>query len=104
MTVPHAAPVSERDREVLRGFAHRIDSSDAGAHNNLGVLYYTKGLYAEAVDALTKALEIQRQRDGIGESHKLLGMILHEMGAISNDQLIDTLKRMNGSSQALKRI
>ena len=35
---------SERDREVLRSFARRIDPSDAGAHNNLGVLYYNKGL------------------------------------------------------------
>ncbi len=53
---------------------------------------------------VTEALELQRDRDGIGESHKLLGMILHEMGAISNDQLIDTLKRMNGSSQVLRRL
>jgi hypothetical protein len=53
---------------------------------------------------VTEALVLQRDRDGIGESHKLLGMILHEMGAISNDQLIDTLKRMNGSSQVLRRL
>jgi tetratricopeptide (TPR) repeat protein len=50
--------VSTRDREVLRGFARRIDASDAGAHNNLGVLYYTKGLYEEAVEAFTKALDL----------------------------------------------
>jgi tetratricopeptide (TPR) repeat protein len=49
---------SERDREVLRSFARRIDPSDAGAHNNLGVLYYRKGLYEEAVDAFTRALEL----------------------------------------------
>ena len=30
---------SERDRDVLRSFARRIDPSDPGAHNNLGVLY-----------------------------------------------------------------
>jgi tetratricopeptide (TPR) repeat protein len=47
-----------RDREVLRSFARRIDPSDAGAHNNLGVLYYNKGLYEEAVAAFTKALEL----------------------------------------------
>ena len=35
------APVlSERDLAVLRSFARRIDASDAGAHNNLCVLYY----------------------------------------------------------------
>ncbi len=49
---------SQRDRDVLRTFARRIDPSDAGAHNNLGVLYYNKGLYEEAVSAFTQALEL----------------------------------------------
>ena len=49
---------SERDRDVLRSFARRIDPSDAGAHNNLGVLYYNKGLLAEAVTAFSRALEL----------------------------------------------
>ena len=49
---------SERDRDVLRSFSRRIDPSDAGAHNNLGVLYYHKGLYEEAVAAFTRALEL----------------------------------------------
>ena len=49
---------SDRDRETLRSFAHRIDPSDAGAHNNLGVLYYNKGLHEDAVAAFTKALEL----------------------------------------------
>ena len=35
--------LSERDLAVLRSFARRIDPSDAGAHNNLGVLYYKRG-------------------------------------------------------------
>ena len=51
---------SERDRDVLRSFARRIDPSDAGAHNNLGVLYYNKGLYQEAVAAFMKALELDQ--------------------------------------------
>jgi tetratricopeptide (TPR) repeat protein len=50
--------VSARDREVLKSFARRIDASDAGAHNNLGVLYYNKGLYEEAVGAFMRALEL----------------------------------------------
>ena len=49
---------SERDRAVLRSFARRIDPSDAGAHNNLGVLYFNKGLYEEAVQAFMRALEL----------------------------------------------
>ena len=49
---------SDRDRDTLKSFARRIDPSDAGAHNNLGVLYYNKGLYEESVAAFTKALEL----------------------------------------------
>jgi tetratricopeptide (TPR) repeat protein len=49
---------SERDREILRSFARRIDPSDAGAHNNLGVLYFNKGLYEDAVQAFMRALEL----------------------------------------------
>ena len=49
---------SERDLAVLRSFARRIDPSDAGAHNNLGVLYYNKGMYEEAVGAFMRALEL----------------------------------------------
>lgn len=50
--------LSERDLAVLRSFARRIDSSDAGAHNNLGVLYYQKGLVAEAIAEFSRALEL----------------------------------------------
>ena len=49
---------SERDREVLRSFAHRIDPGDAGAHNNLGVLYYNRGMTPDAVGEFTRALEL----------------------------------------------
>ncbi len=50
--------LSERDLAVLRSFARRIDPSDAGAHNNLGVLYYQKGLVEEAIAAFVRALEL----------------------------------------------
>lgn len=50
--------LSERDREVLRGFVARIDAADPGAHNNLGVLYYNKGMIEEAVAAFARALQL----------------------------------------------
>lgn len=49
---------SERDRAVLRSFSSRIDRGDAGAHNNLGVLYFNKGMAAEAVAEFTRALDL----------------------------------------------
>ena len=56
MTAP---VVSERDLVILRSFASRIDPSDAGAHNNLGVLYFRRGLDREAAQAFTRALCIR---------------------------------------------
>ncbi|MFI5280235.1 MAG: tetratricopeptide repeat protein [Gemmatimonadales bacterium] len=53
-----ATAVPERDLEVLRSFARRIDPSDAGAHNNLGVLYFRRGLAPEAVQSFVRALEL----------------------------------------------
>ncbi len=55
MTGP--APV-ERELGVLRSLARRIDPSDPGAHNNLGVLYYEREMIPEAIAALTQALEL----------------------------------------------
>ena len=53
-----APALSERDLTVLRSFAQRINPSDAGAHNNLGVLYYQKGLIDEAIAEFARALEL----------------------------------------------
>jgi tetratricopeptide (TPR) repeat protein len=50
--------VVPRDADVLRALAGRIDPGDPGAWNNLGVLYHSKGLYAEAVDAFLAALAV----------------------------------------------
>ncbi|MEP6763675.1 MAG: tetratricopeptide repeat protein [Gemmatimonadaceae bacterium] len=43
---------------MLRALAQRIDQHDPRAFNNLGVLYHSKGMHADAVDALLKALAI----------------------------------------------
>ena len=57
---------SERDREVMRSFARRIDPSDAGAYNNLGVLYYNKGLHEEAVATNRELVASMRRLKEIG--------------------------------------
>lgn len=43
---------------LLRALADRIDQQDPGAFNNLGVLYHTRGLHAEAVEAFLRALTL----------------------------------------------
>lgn len=43
---------------LLQALADRIDQLDPGAFNNLGVLYHTRGLHAEAVDAFLRALAL----------------------------------------------
>ncbi len=48
----------ERQADVLRSFARRIDPSDAGAHNNLGVFYFKKGLIEDAIERFRVALEL----------------------------------------------
>ena len=53
----HGAP-GGRDSDLLRAMANRIDQHDPGAFNNLGVLYFSKGLFAEAVNVFLRALEL----------------------------------------------
>jgi cellulose synthase operon protein C len=53
-----ASNLSVRDKEILIGLADRIETGDAGGHNNLGVLYFNKGLIEEAVAQFNLALEV----------------------------------------------
>ncbi len=53
-----AEPTNDRNVALLLALAGRIDATDPGACNNLGVLYYSKGLHAEAVQAFLRALSI----------------------------------------------
>jgi tetratricopeptide (TPR) repeat protein len=50
--------MSERDVAILRSLADRIDPEDAGAHNNLGVVFFQKGLVEDAIEAFERALEL----------------------------------------------
>ncbi len=47
-----------RDVGLLRAMSARIDQHDPGAFNNLGVLYFSKGLHADAVEAFLRALAL----------------------------------------------
>ena len=65
-------PPSERDLTVLRSLARRIDPSDPGAHNNLGVLYYERGLFPEAVASFARALELDPRMTVAQENLELI--------------------------------
>ncbi len=52
------APRSDRDVTILRGLARRIPANDAGAHNNLGVVFFQKGMHADAAEQFERALEL----------------------------------------------
>jgi len=53
-----SVPVVSRDAELLRALIERIDQQDPHALNNLGVLYHSKGLFAESADVFLRALEL----------------------------------------------
>lgn len=50
--------ISQEEYKILKSFAQRIPANDPGAHNNLAVVYFNKGLYDEALTELEKALTI----------------------------------------------
>ena len=51
-------PISDEEKQILKLFAKKINQDDPGAHNNLAVVYFNKGLYDEAIEELKKALQI----------------------------------------------
>ncbi|MBN1165309.1 MAG: tetratricopeptide repeat protein [Candidatus Krumholzibacteriota bacterium] len=51
------------ERDVLLSFASRVDRNDPGALNNLGVLYFRKGIYGEAIEQFKAALKIDPKFD-----------------------------------------
>jgi tetratricopeptide (TPR) repeat protein len=53
--------VPPSDAEILRSFARRIDPADPGAQNNLGVLYYRRGLFDDAIAAFSRALALDER-------------------------------------------
>jgi tetratricopeptide (TPR) repeat protein len=50
--------ITPEELKILKGFAERIPPNDPGAHNNLAIVYYNKGLYDEAINELEEALKV----------------------------------------------
>ncbi len=55
--------LSEKQRNILQSFASRVDRNNPGALNNLGVLYFRKGMYEEAISQFKEALKIDSRFD-----------------------------------------
>ena len=51
------------ERNILLSFASRVDRNDPGALNNLGVLYFRKGMHEEAITQFKEALKIDPKFD-----------------------------------------
>ena len=61
MTPPAAPAPSRRDAEILRSLARRVDPADPGAQNNLGVVYYRRGMFDDAIASFSRALALDER-------------------------------------------
>jgi len=64
--------LKEDERKVLLSFASRVERSDPGALNNLGVLYFRKGMHAEAMEQFKEALKVDPKFDLARENLRYL--------------------------------
>ncbi len=55
--------LKKNERNILLSFASRVDRNDSGALNNLGVLYFRKGMHEEAIGQFKEALKIDSKFD-----------------------------------------
>ncbi len=109
--------ISPEEYKVLKSFAERIPDNDPGAHNNLAVVYFNKGLYEEAIQELEKALSID---PNFTLARNNLEIILKKSGKLDNRvkelahhievepfdeiktlELADTYRKLNRYSQAI---
>jgi tetratricopeptide (TPR) repeat protein len=51
------------ERKSLLSFSARVERNDPGALNNLGVLYFRKGMYEEAIEQFKEALKVDPRFD-----------------------------------------
>jgi tetratricopeptide (TPR) repeat protein len=95
---PAAANGGEID--ILRSFARRIDPSDAGAYNNLGVLYFRKGLTDEAIVAFSRALALDER---MGVARRNLEIAYGESGILER-RLHDLEERLRANPEDLEAL
>jgi superkiller protein 3 len=57
------AKLQNNERNILLSFASRVDRNDPGALNNLGVLYFRKRMFEEAIAQFKEALKIDPKFD-----------------------------------------
>uniref|UniRef100_A0A7C4TG58 Tetratricopeptide repeat protein n=1 Tax=candidate division WOR-3 bacterium TaxID=2052148 RepID=A0A7C4TG58_UNCW3 len=109
--------ISPEEYKILKSFAERIPDNDPGAHNNLAVVYYNKGLYEEAIAELEKALSIDPNfllaRNNLeiilkksGKLEDKVKELAHRIEAepfdeIKTLELADTYRKLNRYSQAI---
>ena len=55
--------LASEERKTLLSFASRVERNDPGALNNLGVLYFRKGMYVEAIEQFKEALKVDPRFD-----------------------------------------
>src|SRR6267143_1881795 len=95
---PAAAHGGEID--ILRSFARRIDPSDAGAYNNLGVLYFRKGLTDEAIVAFSRALALDER---MGVARRNLEIAYGESGILER-RLHDLEERLRANPEDVEAL
>lgn len=109
--------ISQEELKILKSFAERIPEGDPGAHNNLAIVYFNKGLYDEAIEELERALRID---SNFVLARNNLDIILKKTGRLEEKieklvrtidrepydeqktlELADTYRKLNRYSQAI---
>src|SRR5689334_370499 len=91
-----AEPVaSSRDSEILRSLASRVDPADPGAQNNLGVVYYRRGMFEDAIAAFSRALALDER---MRVARRNLEIAYGESGLLAKrvDELHERLRKSPG--------
>ncbi|MCX5753346.1 MAG: tetratricopeptide repeat protein [Candidatus Krumholzibacteria bacterium] len=93
----------DEERKVLLGFASRVERNDPGALNNLGVVYFRKGMYEEAMEQFKEALKVDPKFDLAREN---LQYVFAETGIEDADvrRWRDEVKRDPENFEAMLRL